>query len=43
MVIQKKCDDILIRAKDKNTGELGWISLGQIGEKLIEVIVEDSQ
>lgn len=36
--MKKKVKDILIKAKDKNTGEEGWIYLEEIGEKLIEVL-----
>lgn len=36
-----KVDDILIKCMNKETGEEGYVSLGSIGEAIIEVLLSD--
>lgn len=36
----KKIANLLVKCKDKETGEEGWVELNAIGEEIFRVLVE---
>lgn len=43
MINNRKIKDLLIRCKDKETGEEGYVSLEKIGEAIFTSLIEEKQ